>query len=85
MARSTSSRAEDGTQNGDKLPKMHMIRPFKGHVRERNRESRAQKVNAAMEGMPERLANLEKDVRTRKPKKDIAFMFKRLGSLAQRK
>jgi hypothetical protein len=38
-----------------------------------------------MEGMPERLANLDRDVQSRKPKKDIAFMFKRLGGLATRK
>ena len=69
----------------DKLPKMYMLRPFKGHIRERNRETRAQKVSTAMEGMPERLANLDRDVQSRKPKKDIAFMFKRLGGLATRK
>ncbi len=69
----------------DKQPKMYMMRPFKGHLRERNRESRAQKVSTAMEGMPERLANLEREVKSRKPKKDIAFMFKRIAGLAQRK
>lgn len=69
----------------DKMPKMYMMRPYKGHKRERDRETRAQKVTTAMEGMPERVANLDRDVKSRRPKKDIAFMFKRLGGLAQRK
>ena len=66
----------------DKKPKIYMLRPFKGHVRERNRDTRANKVTTAMEGMPDRIANLQKDVASRKPKKDIAFMFKRLAGLA---
>ena len=62
--------------------KMFMMRPFKGHARDRNREIRAKKITDAMTSMPERLASLDKEVESRKPKKDIAFMFKKLGGRA---
>ena len=68
----------------DSPRKMFMMRPFKGHVRERNREERAKKITDAMATMPERLHNLEKEVASRRPKKDITFMFKKLGGRASR-
>ena len=68
----------------DSPRKMFMMRPFKGHARERNREVRAKKITDAMATMPERLSNLDKEVASRRPKKDIAFMFKKLGGRASR-
>jgi len=57
---------------------MFLLKPFKGHLRDRNRQQRANKVTTALEGMPARIEQLEKDIESRKPKKDIAFMFKRV-------
>ena len=38
-----------------------------------------------MAGMPERLQKHAQDIKDRKPKKDIPFMFKRVSELARRK
>ena len=65
----------------DTTRKMFLLKPYKGHVRERNRPDRAKKVTTAMEGMPARFEQLAKDVESRKPKKDIAYMFRRVAEL----
>lgn len=39
----------------DKPPKMYLIKPKKGHLRERTRATRAAKITAAMTAMPERI------------------------------
>ncbi len=66
----------------DSVRKVHMMKPYKGHARERNRAERARKVTASMEGMPARFEKLVKDANDRKPKQDIAYLFKRIQSLA---
>ena len=60
---------------------MFLLKPYKGHLRDRNRPDRANKITTAMEGMPERVAQLAKDIESRKPKKDIAWMFRRVVDL----
>ena len=81
----TFSAEEGGWDPEWDLPrKMFMMRPFKGHVRERNRDVRAKKITDAMTSMPDRLSSLDKEVASRRPKKDIAFMFKKLGGRATR-
>lgn len=64
---------------------MHLLRPNKGHVRERNRPDRASKIDTAMKGMPARISKYEQEVESRKPKKDVFFMFKRIADLKGRK
>lgn len=66
----------------DTQRKMFIMKPFKGHLRERNRPERARKVTVAMEGMPARLGKLRQEVEDRKPKKDITFLFKRVLAMA---
>jgi hypothetical protein len=65
----------------DSTRKMFLLKPYKGHLRDRNRPDRANKITTAMEGMPERVAQLAKDIESRKPKKDIAWMFRRVVDL----
>ena len=66
----------------DNVKKVALLKPYKGHVRERNRAERARKVVTSMEGMPARFEKIAKEVEDRKPKKDISFIFKRVQSLS---
>ena len=65
--------------------KMFMIKAPRGHLRDRKRPERAEKVTIAMKGMEDRFAKLEQEVRDRKPKKDIAYMFKRVAEISKGK
>ena len=65
--------------------KMYLLRPQKGHVRERNRPERAAKIENAMKGMSDRIRKYEQEVEDRKPNKDVFFMFKRIAELKGRK
>jgi hypothetical protein len=62
--------------------KMHILKSYKGHARERDRPDRARKVTEAMKGMPDRLKKLRQDVEDRKPKQDITYLFKRVLAMA---
>ena len=61
------------------------MRPEKGHLRDRNRAERAEKITKAMKGMPERIERYDKEVEDRKPKKDLTFIFKRVQKIAANK
>ena len=63
--------------------KMFMMRAPRGHQRDRKRPERAEKVTTAMAGMGERIEKLQQEVQSRKPKKDIAYMYKRIALLAK--
>lgn len=63
--------------------KMFILKAPRGHLRERRRPERADKVTQAMAGMEERVSKLAQEVQSRKPKKDIAFMYKRIALLAK--
>jgi len=78
----------DPTQGGwdsawDVPKQFHFLKPFKGHVRERTRPTRAAVITKAMTGMPDRVAKLRDDVNGRKPKKDFSFMLKRIAGLSK--
>ena len=64
--------------------KQFITKRLKGHKRERDRESRANKVTIAMQGMPERFEKMRMDNEARKPKQDIAFMFRRVAEIAKK-
>jgi len=66
----------------DNVKKVALLKPYKGHVRERNRAERARKVVTSMEGMPARFEKMAKEVEDRKPKQDISYLFKRVASLS---
>jgi hypothetical protein len=61
------------------------LRPHKGHLRERNRHERFQKVQNAMKAMPDKIAKYESEVKARKPVKDIFYQFKRVAAMANKK
>jgi hypothetical protein len=66
--------------------KMFMLRAPRGHLRDRKRPERAEKVTQAMKGMDDRIATLQREVRERAPKKsDIAYMFKRVAEISKGK
>lgn len=65
--------------------KMYMLRPHKGHRSDRTREARAKKIEAAMKGMPERIAKYEKDLVAKKPRKDFFYYIKRMNEIAAKK
>jgi hypothetical protein len=67
----------------DEPRQIHFVRPLKGHKEERNREERAQKIDAAMKSMPDKLKKYQQEANDRKPKKDILFHYKRLADLAR--
>lgn len=62
---------------------MHILKPNKGHLRERTRQKRADKITTAMAGMPDRIAKYEQEVQDRKPKKDLWYMFTRAKKIAE--
>jgi hypothetical protein len=66
-----------------KVKKMYFLKPHKGHLRERTRPERAAKITKAMEGMPARLAKYKQEIKDRRPKKDIMFMFERAARLSK--
>ena len=55
---------------------MFALRPNRGHKRDRTRPERAEKITKALKGQPDRFDKLAQEVKDRKPKKDILFMFK---------
>ena len=67
----------------DEPRKMFMLKAPRGHLRDRKRPERAEKVTVAMKGMDDKIAKLEQDIRERKPKQDIAYMFKRIAEIAK--
>ena len=69
----------------DQPRKMFLLRAPRGHLRDRKRPERAEKVTLAMKGMDDKVAKLEQENRDRKPKQDIAWMFKRVAELAKGK
>ena len=69
----------------DEPKKMFIMKRLKGHKRERDREQRAGKVTIAMQGMAERFEKMRSDNLGRKPKQDIAFMFKRVAEMSATK
>lgn len=66
----------------DEPKHMHLIKPLKCHIEERNREDRAKKIDAAMKAMPDKIKKYEQERNDRKPKKDLFFQFKRLAQLS---
>ncbi len=44
---------------------------------------RAQKIDAAMKTMPDKLKKYEQEAKDRKPKKDIFYQFKRVSEIAR--
>lgn len=64
--------------------KIYPLKPYKGHLRERKRPERAAKITNALKGMPDRIKKLEEEIRDRKPKKDIAYMFRRIESMVEK-
>lgn len=64
---------------------MYLIKPLKGHKRERTRDARATKISSAMKGMPDRIKKYEQDIKDKKPKKDLASIFRRVKMLHTRK
>ncbi len=44
----------------DTPKKMYFLRPFKGHIRDRNRAERASKITKAMEQMPAKIQKYRK-------------------------
>lgn len=68
----------------DEPGKMFMLRPYRGHLRERNRDARATKITQAMEKMPKRISDMEADIASRKPVKDIGYLFKRVAAISSR-
>lgn len=64
---------------------MFAMRAHKGHVRDRNRPERADKVTKAMEGMEDRFEKHQKEVIERRPKKDIVSIFKRIANITAKK
>ena len=67
----------------DKPKKVFMLRPFKGHLRERDRSIRANKITTAMKAMPERFLKHKQENENRKPKKDFLYMFKRVAEISR--
>ena len=67
----------------DQPRKVFMYRPFRGHKRERTREGRADKITKAMEKQPARLSAMKDEVNSRKPVKDINYLFKRAAEFAK--
>jgi hypothetical protein len=66
------------------VPKsFHFLKPFKGHLRERTRPTRAAVITKAMAGMPDRVNKLREEISARKPKKDFSFMLKRIAGLSK--
>lgn len=66
----------------DNVRKTYALRPEKGHLRDRNRAERAEKITKAMKGMPDRITKYEKEVEDRRPKKDLSYIFKRVQKIA---
>eukprot|EP01035_Chromulina_nebulosa_P018088 gene18088-23736_t len=60
----------------DEPKKIALIKPQKGHLRERTREARAAKITKAMKGMPDRVAKYRQEIIDKKPKKDLIYLFK---------
>jgi len=56
---------------------IHIMRPHRGHLRERTRNDRVEKIDKAMQGMPDRLDKYKKEAMERKPKKTILYMFQK--------
>ena len=65
----------------DRPRKMFVIKPAKGHIRERTRADRVMKIKKALEGMPDRLKKLRQDVKDRKPTKDLSYLIKKVGNM----
>lgn len=40
----------------EKRKRIYLVKPFKGHIRDRTRASRAEKITNAMKAMPDRIA-----------------------------
>jgi len=67
------------------VPRFFTMKPPKGHSRERSIVQRVERVHKAMEGMPARLDKYRLDALSRKPKKTIASLFKRVAELDRKK
>lgn len=65
--------------------KLFMLKSPRGHLRDRKRPERAEKVTISMKGMDDKIAKLQQENRDRKPKQDIAYMFKRVAEIAKGK
>jgi len=61
--------------------KVYALRPYKGHVRDRNRAQRAEIITKAMSKMEDKINKYEQEVIDRKPKKDIFYLFKRIEEI----
>ena len=65
--------------------KMPAIRNFKGHKRERTRESRALKIENNMKGMEQKIAEYRKGVEDRKDPPGLETYLKKLSKASVRK
>lgn len=61
--------------------KVYALRPYKGHIRDRTRAQRAEIITKAMKTMDDKLKKYEQEVIDRKPKKDVAYLFKRIEEI----
>eukprot|EP01040_Poterioochromonas_malhamensis_P001049 gene1050-1113_t len=62
----------------DRHKKFHLIKPLKGHIRERTREARATKIDNAMKAMPDKIKKYHQEAKERKPKKNAIWVIKKL-------
>lgn len=67
----------------DKQRKIVIPKPFKGHLNERNRATRAKKIDDALKTTGEKMRKYEQEVESRKPKKDLQFVFDRVTKLVR--
>ena len=68
----------------DSPRKFFMLRPYKGVKPDRTRETRAQKIEAAMKSMPERIEKLLKEREAKKGERLKARAIKRAGRQGKR-
>lgn len=61
------------------------LRPHRGHLRERTRQRRFDKIEDAMKAMPDKIDKYKQEVDSRKPKKDIFYQFKRVAAIARKR
>jgi len=63
----------------DEVKEPRILYPHKKHKRERTREARADKIDEAMEIMPDKIREYRDTVKARKPPPGIESLIKRLG------
>jgi hypothetical protein len=69
----------------DRVRKVTIPRSPKGHIRDRTRQNRADKITRAMEGMPKKLADHKDDVESRRPERGPLHLFRNFGGVAEDK